>query len=213
MVYGLRFTVLLLIVFSITLPTPVSSLEGFYEGPYLTFSGGIMQFDWDVNQNTGVEEGRTWEPILHLGFGWNVTDWLAPELNLHFYTDSNGGRREYIAGAHFGPALTLLIDPFLNFKSLRILPFVKPGFTFQAASLPGDPSANDNRLTNIGYGGGLAGGLRFLYNEYLYFGFEVQEDFIYHAAKNQLIGGAATLIYNGGFKRQFEGRAMVGVHF
>lgn len=187
--------------------------EGFYEGPYLMLSGGLMQMDWDVNQNTGVEEGRPWEPMIHLGFGWNVTDTVAPELNLLFYTNSNGGRRQYIAGVHFGPAVTFLLDPFLNFPSLRILPFVKPGFVFQAVSLPGDPSANDNRTTAIGYGGGLAGGLRFLYNEYLYFGVEVEEDFIYHADKNQLLNGTSTLIYRGGFKRQFEGRAMVGVHF
>lgn len=187
--------------------------EGFYEGPYLMLAGGIMQFDWDVNQRTNVEEGRQWEPMLHLGFGWNVSDWFAPELNLRFYTDKNSGRREYIAGAHFGPAFTFIINPLLNFTSLRILPFVKPGFTFQAASLPGDPAANDNRVTSLGFGAGLAGGLRFIYNEYFYFGLELQEDIIYHPAKNQLINGISTLIYQSGFKYQFEGRAMVGVHF
>lgn len=208
----MRFLVLLAFLL-LSAPALARPPQGFFEGPYLALAGGLLQIDWDVNRRTGTEEGRKWEPMIHLGFGWNVTDWFAPELDLRFNTDRNAGRREYFVGAHFGPAFTLLLDPLLNFKSLRILPFVKPAFAFQAASLPGDTAANDNRVTDLGMGFALSGGVRFLLSEYFFFGIEAQEDFIYHPDKSQMISGTSTLIYPGGLKRQFEGRVMVGVHF
>lgn len=188
--------------------------KGFYNGPYITFSGGAARINWDINQRINMQEGRSIQPFFHLGFGWNILDWFAPELNIRFGTDKNGGRREYFAGANLGFNFILLAKPLLNFESLRILPFLKPGFVFQGASLPGDTTANDNRLTMLGFGGGMGGGVRFLYNEYLYFGVEMEQDWILYEDKNQLLtSGATTLIYPGGWKRQMEGIVMVGVHF
>lgn len=151
--------------------------------------------------------------MFHLGFGWNLRDWFAPELNIRFTTDKNRGRREYIAGANLGFVFTFLAKPFLNFASLRILPFIKPGFVFQALSLPGDITSSDNQLTNIGLGAAIGGGIRFLYNEYLYFGFEANEDFVLHPNNFQQLSGGNTLIYSDGLKKQLEILGMVGVHF
>ena len=188
-------------------------LKGFYEGPYLTLSAGLMQFNWDVNQRTGMQEANNWQTMLHLGFGWNLSDWFAPELQMRFGTDSNWSRREYISGANLGFNFILLADPLLNFKKWRILPFIKPGFVFQPLFLPGDPSVSNTNLRMIGYGGSAGGGVRFLFHEYLYLGVEVEEDFVNHTNKFQVLSGNDTLIYPGGWKKQFEALTMVGVHF
>jgi len=187
--------------------------KGFYEGPYLTLSAGLMQFDWDVNQRTQAQEASRYQTTLHLGFGWNLTDFFAPELNMLFATDQNNGRREYITGANFGFNFTLLANPLLNFEKWKILPFIKPSFATQVAILPGDPQSGIAHVASIGVGGGIGGGVRFLFHEYLYLGFEAQEEFILHRSVTQTIGGTDTLIYNGGWKKQFEGLMMVGVHF
>lgn len=213
-----RFLKLILIFFAslFTLhasPSNAHARRGFYQGPFITLSAGLMQFDWDVNQRTQNEEANRWQTMLHLGFGWNLTDVVAPELNMRFGTDQNGGQREYIASGNLGLNITFLANPFLQFEKLKILPFIKPGFITQIALLPGDPLADDNFVTSIGVGSGIGGGFRFLFKEYFYFGLEVEQDWIWHPTKMQTVNGASTLIYQGGFKNQLEGLAMVGVHF
>lgn len=188
--------------------------KGFYQGPYLTLSAGAAQLTWDRNQRTGTQEGNSIQPLIHLGFGWNLLDWFAPELNMRFGTAKNGGRREYFAGANFGFNFIWVAKPLISFGSLKILPFLKPGFVFQGASLPGDPTAANTRFTTIGLGGGLGGGVRFIHNEYLYFGVELEQDWIFYEDTHQVLAvGGNTLIYKGGWKRQLEGLVMVGVHF
>lgn len=103
--------------------------------------------------------------------------------------------------------------PLISFDSLRILPFFRPAFVFQVASLPGDTTATDNRVTSPGWGGSISGGLRFLFHEYLYFGFEIENDWIHHVEVFQNLSGMDTLIYRGGWKKQLEMQLMVGVHF
>ena len=212
-----RFLIILFLTFSFFIFNfkfaHTRPLKGFYEGPYLTLSTGLMRFNWDVNQRTGMEEGSPWQTMLHLGFGWNLSDWFAPELQMRFGTDSNGSRREYISGANFGFNFILLTNPLLNFEKWRILPFIKPAFGFQTLFLPGDVSSPNTNLRMLGLGGSAGGGVRFLFHEYLYLGVEVEENFIHHKNKFQMLAGGETLIYPGGWKKQFEALTMVGVHF
>lgn len=173
-----------------------------------------MQFDWDINQRSGVEEGRRYEPMIALGFGWNVLDWMAPELFLRYSSNRNLGRREHIAGANIGVAFTWAPKPLIDFKKWRILPFIMPETCFQVVVLPGDPNANDDRISSKGVGGGIRGGIRFLFKEYLYFGFEAEEEFLYHEGQTQMLrqGGTAQ-IYKGGWKPQFSVFTIVGIHY
>lgn len=187
--------------------------KGFYKGPYIMLTGGAMQFDWDKNETTGVEEGSPWELMLGLIFGWNLNDWLGPEVLFRFTTDKNEGRREYIAGANLGMVMTWLADPLLDFEKWRILPYIKPGFGLQAAVLPGAANSTQNRLTSFGIGPSISGGIRFLYNKYFYFGLAVQEEFLHQNSVHQSVNGTNTLIYKGGWVPQFETFLMVGVHF
>lgn len=195
-------------------PALATPREGFYKGPYLTLLGGAMQLDWDINQRTQLEEARGVEPVAVLGFGWNIWDWFAPELLLHYTTTSNGGRREHIGGANVGACFTW-VAPFLN-KSEKwyVLPFIRPGAGMQLAQLPGDPDANDDRVMIKGLGPSIGAGVRVLFNKYLYLGIEAHEEFLFNESKRQqLTAGGTALIYNGGWKRQFKGLLMVGVHY
>lgn len=210
-----RYPIILGLLVLLMSPSAFAKLprKGFYKGPYITLAGGAMQFDWDKNEQTGIEEGSPWEPTFILGFGWNTTDWFAPELAVRYTTDSNGGRREYIAGGNMGFVFTLLADPLLDFEKWRILPFIKPGFGLQIAIFPGAQNSTQNQLTSIGIGPSISGGVRFLYNKYLYFGLEVQEEFLHQQSASQQVSGVDTQIYKGGWVSQFESILMVGVHF
>ena len=188
--------------------------RGFYEGPYLTLSGGVLQFDWDINQRTKVEEGHSFEPLLVLGFGWNINDWIAPEMQLRYSTNFNGGRREHIAAINLGGAFTWIAKPLTDFRLWHILPFIKPSFTVQVSSLPGDPLAADHRVTIVGVGPNIGGGIRFLFKDYLYLGIEVQDELLQQSNKSQTLNpGGSNLIYAGGWKQQFLALGMVGIHF
>ncbi|OGQ04958.1 MAG: hypothetical protein A3F82_09820 [Deltaproteobacteria bacterium RIFCSPLOWO2_12_FULL_44_12] len=210
------FAILLIITLCILHLTPAlaSPRKGFYEGPYLTLSGGVMQLDWDTNQRTNVEEGKSYEPLIALGFGWNIYDWFAPELSLRYTTDPNDGRREHIAGGNIGCVFTWLANPLLELGKWHILPFVKPGVAFQIAVLPGDSLSTDERITTKGVGPSIGGGIRFTFKDYLYLGFQVQEELLYHEGQSQTLNpGGPALIYQGGWKDQFEVFTMVGIHY
>lgn len=188
--------------------------KGFYEGPYLGLTGGVMRFDWDVNQRTLTQEGAKTEPIIGILFGWNVFDWLAPDMTLRYTTSKNEKRREHIGGANVGLAFTLLATPLLNFQKWSILPFVKPGIAVQFAALPGDSLSDTDRVTSSGIGPSIGGGVRFLFNKYFYFGFEYHQQFLNQGKSIQnLTPGGSTLIYNGGWKTQHETFAFVGMHY
>ena len=176
-------------------------------------AGGAMEFDWDKNETTGIEEGSPWGLMLGLVFGWNVYDWLAPEVLFRFSTDKNDGRREYMAGANLGFVFTWLADPLLDFENWRILPFIKPGVGLQAAVLPGAANSTQNRLTSFGIGPSIGGGVRFLFKKYFYFGLEVQEEFLHQRSVYQAVNGARTRIYQRGWVGQFETYLTAGVHF
>lgn len=188
--------------------------RGFLEGPYLMLGGGVMKFNWDVNQHTGVEEGKTFEPYFALTFGWNLIDWIAPEMQLRYTTDENGGKREHIAGVNIGPAFSL-VTPFLTtFKNWKILPFIKPGMTVQIAALPGDPDSGTATVILTGIGPSIGGGVRFLFKKYFYCGVEAGQEWINMEGKSQdLIPGGPTQIYQGGWKPQFQTSLMFGIHY
>lgn len=188
--------------------------KGFHQGPYISLGAGVMKFDWDVNQRTLVEEGNTREPVFALLHGWNIKDWFGVELLLRYATSQNNGRREHIGGIHVGPAFFPIFGPLVRPARWKFLPFVKAAFIVQIAALPGDTNSSDRRVINTGVGTGFGGGLRVLYNKYLYFGFEGNQEFLRHQNTRQnLSPGGDTLIYAGGWKKQFNLLGTVGVHF
>ena len=192
--------------------------KGFHTGPYLLMNGGFMQYDWDVNQRTLVQEGDKIEPIIGFTFGWHLLDWLGTELQTRYSTSDNNNRREHVANINMGLSYTFLgWEKLLDLKRWRILPFVKGSFCLNASSLPGDIQANDERVSIFGIGPGVGGGIHIKY-KYLYFGMEAQEDFIHYPSKSQeiFIGGTSAgtqEIYRGGVQKQFSVLGVFGVHY
>lgn len=209
----MRFRNLLFIGFILLSPISVHSrpIEGFYNGPYILLVAGTKELDWDTNQRTQIQEGGSWEPLYGLTFGWNLMDWLAPELSLQYTNSPNGGRREHVAEANVGPTFSLLINPLLG-ETWQFIPFIHPTFTVELASLPGDRLAADDRVTMTGLGGSVTAGVRIL-RKYFYAGLNVRETFLDFDEQKQNINGVETLIYTGGMKTQFETFLSLGVHY
>lgn len=188
--------------------------KGFHEGPFLALAAGITQFDWDVNQRTGVQEGNSYEPAFGLLFGWNVRDGWAPELQLRYATESEAGRREHIAAVNTGIVFTLLLDALTDLGHWQILPFLRPGGVYQLATIPGDPLSSSPRLISQGGGPSIGGGIRVLFKKYLYVGLQAQEEFIWHNSHTQSLPGLGNvLVYKGGMDLQFQAFLTLGVHF
>ena len=186
---------------------------GFHTGPFLLFDAGILQFDWDVNQNTKVEEGREYEPTFGVNFGWNIFDWVAPELRVRYMTSRNARRREHVGAVQIGVGITPLFNRLLG-ENWQVLTFIKPGLSLQFSGLPGDPKALDSMIFTKGIGPFLGFGLRFQYHEYLYFGLEMQQEFHFQEAQAQLLQNGNSLeIYRGGWKSQMNIFTTIGVHY
>ena len=193
-------------------------LKGFNEGPYLCVEGGLIQADFDRDEQTGIKIGNDFEPTVGIIFGWNLWDWFSAELEGRYGTNINGDKREHLVGANVTGKYFFILDALTSFESLRIMPTVKGGFAFRVASLPGDPNSNDQAVTTFGWGPAVGGGISFLWKKYLSFGINVQEDLLFFKDIRQdiTINGAAspnTLIYKGGFIPQFSAMGFVGVHY
>jgi len=190
--------------------------KGFHTGPYLVLEGGALHADFDTDQVTGQNQGNDWEPTVGFVFGWNIFDAFSTELQGMYTTDKNGGRRIHIASANIYAKLFLITDTLTDFPTFRILPFAKAGMGFRATILPSTPAASnpDDKVTRIGLGPSVGGGLAFLWKKYFYFGIDVQGDlYIYDDIDQTVAGVPNTRVYDGGFQPSFTGMAFVGVHY
>lgn len=193
-------------------------LKGFNVGPYLVLEGGIIQADFDKDEQTGEEAGHKFDPSMGLIFGWNLWDCFSAELEGRYSTAKLHDKREHLVSANAYGRYFVILDMLTDFDSLRIMPTVKGGLSFRVASLPGDPNSSDSAITTFGYGPSFGGGLTFLVKKYLFFGFDVQEDLVFFndARQDLTINGQAfpnTLIYKGGLHPQFSATAFIGVHY
>lgn len=193
-------------------------LKGFNTGPYLYLEGGIVQSDFDKDQQTGIKVGSDFEPAVGLTFGWNIWDWFSAELEGRYSTARTQDKREHLVAANVYGKYFFILDALTDFKSLRIMPTAKAGFSFHVASLPGNPNSTDTAVTTFGWGPSFGVGLSFLMAKYLFFGFDVKEDLLFldDVHQNLTINGAATphaIIYKGGFHPQFTAMGFIGVHY
>ena len=200
----------------IQLPCRVSARppKGFHTGPYLTALVGVMQADFDRDQVTGRKAGWDFEPTFGILFGWNISDRFSAELQGLYATNENSGRREHIAGAGVFGKWTIVTDTLTDFKSLRILPFLKMGMSTRFAKLPGSPDADDDSMSTVGWGPSAGAGMAFLWHKYFYFGVDLQGDFLLFEDKRQTVGGTpGVLVYKGGLHPSFMALAILGVHY
>ena len=187
--------------------------KGFHTGPYLMLEVGAMQENFDQDQVTGQSVGSDFEPTFGFIFGWNIWDFFSGELQGKYSTNSNGGRREHIAGANAYAKFTLIANALTDFPSLRILPFLKAGLATRIEDLPGTPGANHSTAARFGVGPSAGGGISFLWKKYFYFGIDVQEDLLDFDDIDQTVNGVMMHVYDGGWHQSFSAMGMIGVHY
>lgn len=187
--------------------------SGFHEGPYFMLEGGLLNFSADTNVRTNTKVGHDYEPAAGFTFGWNLVDWIAPEFEVKYTTNKNGGNREHVVNVGMNAVLYLITDQMTDFKSIHILPFVLAGPVFQFAAVPGDAASSDKTMSAWGPGFGAGAGIRMLFAKYGYAGITVRSDFVLLPDKSQNIGGATAKIMDGGFDVQLGLMGYIGVHF
>jgi hypothetical protein len=186
--------------------------NGFNTGPYLALTGGIIQAGFDFNEVTQSKQGGDFEPAIGILFGWNALDSLSAEIQARYSTNRNDGQREHIANANLYAKWMPILDVLTDFQTLRILPFVKGGLGLTVAVLPGADASS--KITTIGFGPSVGGGIAFTWKKYVHFGVDVQEDFLFFNDQSQTVGGVpGTLVYKGGFFHAFSAMGFVGVHY
>ncbi len=198
----------------IALPSQARPRKGFHSGPYLALEVGISQEDFDRDQVTGQNVGRDWESAFGFIFGWNIWDSFSAELQGRYTTNLNKGRRAHLANANFYGKYTFISNTLTDFERFRILPFVKGGLAVKVEALPGTPGATHNTAIRTALGPAIGGGLSFLWNKYLYFGIDAQEEFLFFGSIHQTVGATPDLlVYRGGFHPSFCAMGMIGVHY
>lgn len=186
---------------------------GFHEGPYFMLMGGVLNYTADDNARTGASVGRDYEPCFGFNFGWNLKDYIAPELEVRYATNKNSGNREHVVNVNLNAVYTLLIDPLTRSKNVKVLPFIQAGPMVQFAAIPGDPLSSDKTIPSWGPGLSIGTGLKILFLKYGYAGLMMQTDFLSLPTKKQNILGVDTVIVKGGWDVQLDFLAMFGAHF
>jgi len=188
--------------------------KGFHEGPYFLLSGGMFTYTADNNARRNTTTGNDIEPTVGFNFGWNIKDYIAPELQTRYTTNRNSGRREYVASININAVYSFVTPQLTSFKNnVYILPFLQMGPVFQFAAVPGDPDADTSTLFQWGAGIGVGGGAKVLFGRYVYLGILAQSDFLYLNEKKQDIGGVPAIILNGGWDGQLAVSGLAGCHF
>jgi hypothetical protein len=188
--------------------------RGFLSGPYLALEGGVSQLAFDRDEASGEKVGSEFEPVIGFIFGWNIFDSFSAEIQGRYSTDRNNDRRLHSASADAVVKYFLITDALTDFPTLRILPFVKGGLGINVAILPGNRGSTDAKVTSVGYGPAVGGGIAFLWKKYFYFGVDVQEDLLFFRDTRQTVNGVPdTIVYKGGFHPCFGAMAILGVHY
>ncbi|MFH1652440.1 MAG: outer membrane beta-barrel protein [Pseudomonadota bacterium] len=191
--------------------------EGFFTGPYIQLQLGVMQFDDDRDQQTGIRLGRNYEPSFGLIFGWNILDELALEFDGRYSTNINSGRSEHIAAPGFSVKYNFYQFNVFNPETF-ILPYIKGGMNFRVAVLPGNDLSSDKKITQFGYGPSFGAGVDFLINKYVFLGIIVRYDILNYEDVRQNLDNAAppvigALIYRGGWHNSLGAGITLGVHY
>lgn len=188
--------------------------KGFNVGPYLAIEAGAAQTEFDTDQVTGTKVAGEFEPAFGFIFGWNIYDWFATELQGLYSTDRNSGNRVHYASAVVTTKYFLILDALTDFPTFRVMPFAKAGAGLRASILPDTPAAGTGKVTSLGYGPSVGGGIAFIWKKYFFFGIDLQEDLFYYDGISQTVGGVpGTPVYKGGFHPSFTGTGFIGVHY
>src|SRR3989338_9652177 len=91
--------VLLVLITFLTKPVQAFDVRTNHTGFFFYGMGGMMLLDHDTNVDNGIPFGNDIEPGFGLGLGYNITNWIAPELQIAYSTStgqtSGGQGREH----------------------------------------------------------------------------------------------------------------------
>ena len=198
--------------------------KGWHKGPYLAANIGMMQVTNDKHAVTGRKFDGTFDLNFGLTFGWDITDWIGPMLQINYATATgtvgNGtatyptenARQHAMDISLFAKAtLPYFTTAEWQWKNLKILPYAKLGGTGHAMYVNA-PNTNNK----IGaYGGGPAVGLgcEFFIWKGFFFAIDATENLIFQGSYSRTINGVNTKVIDGGFKPQFVFAGLIGWHF
>lgn len=199
-----------------------STEKGWHKGPYLLLMGGMMQAGNDTNVDTNRRFDGKFAPAVGLTFGWDITDWIGPMLNLKygFDTDDVGNgtadypiesAREHIINIELVAKGTLLTNWKNISETFKFLPYFKLGGA--AHGLYVNAPTGNNKIGSWGAGIALGGGVDFLFKKHFSFGIDITEDLLWLQSVKKTVSGSEKEILKGGFTPQFSLMGTVGYHF
>lgn len=201
----------IIIVPSLALARPP---QGFHEGPYIRFIGGMESVTFDNNRRTNQKVGQDYEGTVGFQFGWNLWDSTAAEFEGRYVTTQiSNERREHVVNVNLNIKYSFITNGLTDIGYLHILPFVQGGPAALFAAVPGDPSTSDKILSVYGLGFGGGAGIDFLIGQYVYFGALFQADLYYVPVVRQNMNGSLQRIVGGDWEPQIGILGAAGVHF
>ncbi|HBF11959.1 MAG TPA: hypothetical protein DDW49_00995 [Deltaproteobacteria bacterium] len=187
-----------------------------HRGFYFYGMGGFMSAAHDTNVRTDQEFGNDIELAYGTTFGWNIINWLAPELQFSYATttaedSSNNTAREHILTIRLNAKVSFLTGADFNKNhTWKIYPYAKVGGVAHALFV--NASNDDDKVGAWGGGVGVGGGLEVLY-KVLYLGIDISNDLVFLQEEKNEIAGVNTKIIDGGLSDQISVMGAVGVHF
>lgn len=189
-----------------------------HTGSYLYIMGGIQDVSNDTNVRVtpNQEFGNDIEPSMGLTYGYNITNWIAPELQFSYVTATGstpgGSAREHALTIRLNGKYSFLTNSSFNAnRKIKIYPYAKAGGLAHAVYV--NAPVTDDKVGAWGYGFDLGGGVEFNWKA-LYLGLDISNDFVFLKEYTRNITGVGeTVILNGGFDYQIGAVAAVGVHF
>ena len=176
--------------------------------------GGMMLLDHDTNVDNGIPFGNDIEPGFGLGLGYNITNWIAPELQIAYSTStgqtSGGQGREHALNIRLNAKVSFLTSQAEKDKNVKIYPYVKVGGV--AHGLFVNAPVDDDKVGAFGGGVTLGGGVELNYRA-LFIALDFANDLLFLQEEREDVAGVDTLIIRGGFDYQLSLMGAVGVHF
>ncbi len=186
-----------------------------HTGSYLYAMGGFSTVTHDTNARTNLKFGGAIIPSFGLTYGYNITDWIAPEIQFSYATGTgntpSGRSREHVLNVRINAKYSFLTNQAMNQSgNWRYYPYVKAGGVVHGLFVN---AQNDNdKIGAYGGGVGLGGGLEINYKA-LYLGLDISNDLLFLQGQTKTIGGVQTTILDGGFAYMFTFAGAIGVHF
>lgn len=208
---------LIALFFSLVSSSAIASSTDNHTGFYFYGMAGFMQATHDENQRVtpSQEFASSLVPAFGLTMGYNITDWIAPELQISYGTATgdtpSGEGREHLLTVRLNAKYSFLTNAEFNKDGgLKFYPYAKVGGLMHGlfVNAPDDV----DKVGAYGGGFGAGGGVEFNYG-LLYFGVDVSNDFVFLQEETEEIAGNEVTILNGGFKYQASVMGTVGIHF